>query len=57
MNNRRAVPWDAKAIMYEALIASALDSATRAVEIGLTFQSGHVVLQGERGPRFDSGIP
>ncbi len=35
LNNRRAVPWDAKAIMYEALIASALDSAARAVEIGL----------------------
>lgn len=35
MNNRRAVPKDAKAIMYEALITSALDSATRAVEIGL----------------------
>lgn len=34
-NNRRAVPKDAKTIMYEALITSALDSATRAVEIGL----------------------
>ena len=29
-NSRRAEPWDAKAVMYEALIASAIDSARRA---------------------------
>ncbi|MEN9438329.1 MAG: hypothetical protein RIR09_2984 [Pseudomonadota bacterium] len=34
-NNGRAVPWDAKSVMYEALIASALESALRAEEIGL----------------------
>jgi len=34
-NARRAQPWDGKQIMYEALIASALDSAVRAQEIGL----------------------
>ncbi len=34
-NARRAQPWDGKQIMYEALIASALDSAARAQEIGL----------------------
>ncbi len=35
LNSKRAMPLDAKAIMYEALISSALDSAARAVEIGL----------------------
>ena len=34
-NSRRAQPWDAKPVMYEALITSALESATRAVEMGL----------------------
>ena len=34
-NSRRAAPWDAKQVMYEALIASALDSAHQAVEAGL----------------------
>jgi (E)-4-hydroxy-3-methylbut-2-enyl-diphosphate synthase len=34
-NSRRAVPWDAKPVMYEALITSALESAKRAEEIGL----------------------
>ena len=34
-NSRRAAPWDAKQVMYEALIVSALESAQRAQEIGL----------------------
>lgn len=34
-NSRRAEPWDAKQVMYEALITSALESAQRAEEIGL----------------------
>ncbi len=34
-NARRATPWDATAVLREALIRSALDSAHRAVEIGL----------------------
>lgn len=34
-NNRRPTPWDAKAVMYEALITSALASARRASEMGL----------------------
>ena len=34
-NARRAVPWDGKQVMYEALIASALGSALRAEELGL----------------------
>jgi len=34
-NNRRREPWDAKQVMYEALISSALESAKRAEEIGL----------------------
>lgn len=35
LNSRRAIPWDAKPVMYEALIASALESAQRAEEIGM----------------------
>jgi len=34
-NARRAQPWEASLVLREALIRSALDSATRAVEIGL----------------------
>ncbi|MDT8991722.1 flavodoxin-dependent (E)-4-hydroxy-3-methylbut-2-enyl-diphosphate synthase [Curvibacter sp. APW13] len=35
-NALRSEPWSAKRLMREALIASALDSAARAVEIGLS---------------------
>lgn len=34
-NSQRATPWDARQVMYEALIVSALDSAKRAQDIGL----------------------
>ncbi|MFZ4285483.1 flavodoxin-dependent (E)-4-hydroxy-3-methylbut-2-enyl-diphosphate synthase [Variovorax sp. HJSM1_2] len=34
-NSRRAQPWDAKSVMYQALITSAIESAKRAEEIGL----------------------
>lgn len=34
-NSTRAVPWDAKSVMYEALITSALESAKQAEKIGL----------------------
>jgi (E)-4-hydroxy-3-methylbut-2-enyl-diphosphate synthase len=34
-NHLRAEPWDASAVLREALIRSALDSAARAVELGL----------------------
>ncbi|QNP48129.1 flavodoxin-dependent (E)-4-hydroxy-3-methylbut-2-enyl-diphosphate synthase [Diaphorobacter aerolatus] len=34
-NSRRAAPWDARQVMYEALITSAIDSAKRAEEMGL----------------------
>jgi (E)-4-hydroxy-3-methylbut-2-enyl-diphosphate synthase len=34
-NHERAEPWDAGAVLREALIRSALDSAARAVELGL----------------------
>jgi len=34
-NARRAVPWDAKPVMYQALVESALTSATYAAELGL----------------------
>ncbi|QBK05585.1 flavodoxin-dependent (E)-4-hydroxy-3-methylbut-2-enyl-diphosphate synthase [Hylemonella gracilis] len=34
-NSRRAQPWDAKAVMYEALVTSAIESARLAVELGM----------------------
>ena len=34
-NNARAQPWDAKQVMYEALITSAIDSARLAEQLGL----------------------
>jgi (E)-4-hydroxy-3-methylbut-2-enyl-diphosphate synthase len=34
-NARRAEPWSAQAVMYEALITSAIENAVRAEEIGL----------------------
>ncbi|MBS0390257.1 MAG: flavodoxin-dependent (E)-4-hydroxy-3-methylbut-2-enyl-diphosphate synthase [Proteobacteria bacterium] len=34
-NGRRSVPWDARQVMYEALITSAIESARRAEEMGL----------------------
>lgn len=34
-NSRRAIPWDAKPVMYDALITSAIESATRAAEMGM----------------------
>lgn len=34
-NGRRAEPWDAKKVMYEAMIASALSSAQGAEDVGL----------------------
>jgi (E)-4-hydroxy-3-methylbut-2-enyl-diphosphate synthase len=34
-NNARREPWDARQVMYEALITSATESARRAVEMGM----------------------
>ncbi|MGH6627849.1 MAG: flavodoxin-dependent (E)-4-hydroxy-3-methylbut-2-enyl-diphosphate synthase [Burkholderiaceae bacterium] len=34
-NSRRSSPWDAKQVMYEALITSAIDSARRAEDMGM----------------------
>lgn len=34
-NSLRAKPWDAKAVMYEAMVTSAIDSAQRAAEMGM----------------------
>ena len=34
-NSRRAQPWDAKPVMYEALVTSAIDSARRAQDMGM----------------------
>jgi len=41
-NSRRSVPWDAKPVMYEALITSAIDSARRAQEMGM--EPGQIML-------------
>jgi (E)-4-hydroxy-3-methylbut-2-enyl-diphosphate synthase len=35
-NSRRPEPWGAKSVMYEALITSAIGSAQRAVEMGMS---------------------
>ncbi|MDO9193853.1 MAG: flavodoxin-dependent (E)-4-hydroxy-3-methylbut-2-enyl-diphosphate synthase [Undibacterium sp.] len=35
-NAQRAIPWNAKSVMCEALIISALESASRAEEVGLS---------------------
>lgn len=35
-NSRRDVPWGAKPVMYEALITSAVESASRAVAMGMS---------------------
>jgi (E)-4-hydroxy-3-methylbut-2-enyl-diphosphate synthase len=40
-NSQRAEPWEARQVMYEALITSALDSAARATELGLP---GHQIM-------------
>ncbi len=37
-NGRRVPPWDAKSVMYQALIDSALSSAAYAVELGMAAQ-------------------
>ncbi len=34
-NSRRPEPWDARSVMYEALVTSALESARRAQELGM----------------------
>ena len=34
-NSARSLPWDAKQVMYEALITSAIGSANRAIDMGL----------------------
>ena len=41
-NNQRAQPWDARQVMYEALVISALESAMRAEEMGL--KSNQIIL-------------
>lgn len=35
-NNRRAEPWEARQVMYEALITSAVESARAAVDLGMS---------------------
>jgi (E)-4-hydroxy-3-methylbut-2-enyl-diphosphate synthase len=38
LNNTRSSPWDAKQVMYEALITSALDSAALAQQMGMAHE-------------------
>jgi (E)-4-hydroxy-3-methylbut-2-enyl-diphosphate synthase len=40
-NHARAEPWDARSVMYEALITSAIESARRAEEMGMP---GHQII-------------
>jgi (E)-4-hydroxy-3-methylbut-2-enyl-diphosphate synthase len=40
-NSRRRQPWEARSVMYEALVSSAIDSARRAQELGLP---GHQII-------------
>ena len=40
-NSRRTEPWEARSVMYEALVSSAIDSARRAQELGLP---GHQII-------------
>ncbi|TFZ08469.1 flavodoxin-dependent (E)-4-hydroxy-3-methylbut-2-enyl-diphosphate synthase [Ramlibacter humi] len=40
-NAQRAQPWDARSVMYEALITSAIESAKRAEEMGMP---GHQII-------------
>ncbi|NMM77849.1 4-hydroxy-3-methylbut-2-en-1-yl diphosphate synthase [Acidovorax sp. SRB_14] len=42
INSRRAQPWDARQVMYEALITSAVESARRAESMGL--DGGQIIL-------------
>ncbi|WP_423460455.1 flavodoxin-dependent (E)-4-hydroxy-3-methylbut-2-enyl-diphosphate synthase [Ottowia sp. VDI28] len=35
-NNQRAAPWEARQVMYEALITSAIESARAAVDLGMS---------------------
>jgi (E)-4-hydroxy-3-methylbut-2-enyl-diphosphate synthase len=41
-NSRRTEPWDARSVMYEALITSAIESAHRAEEMGM--EAGQIIL-------------
>jgi (E)-4-hydroxy-3-methylbut-2-enyl-diphosphate synthase len=41
-NSARAEPWDARSVMYEALVASAIGSARRAEEMGM--QGSQIIL-------------
>ena len=41
-NSKRSVPWDAKPVMYEALITSAISSARRAQDMGM--QASQIML-------------
>ena len=40
-NSRRGEPWDARSVMYEALVSSAIGSAQRAQELGMP---GHQII-------------
>ena len=45
-NNQRAVPWEAQAVMRDALVVSAISNAQRAEELGLR-RDAIILLQGQ----------
>ena len=56
-NARRTQPHAAGAVMREALVVSALESAARAEDLGLPGRSHRAVVQGEWGAGSDRGLP
>ena len=56
-NAGRAEPWPAQAVMYEALVTSAIENAVRAEELGLGRGQDHSVVQSVWCARFDRRVP
>jgi (E)-4-hydroxy-3-methylbut-2-enyl-diphosphate synthase len=56
-NAKRPQPFEAKQVMYEALITSAVDSAKLAEEMGMAPRANSAQLQGQWRARSDRGLP
>jgi len=56
-NARRATPWDAQQVMYQALITSAIESARRAEALGMRGEADRAVVQGQRRAGPDLRLP
>ena len=54
-NSLRALPWDARQVMYEALITSAISSARRAEEMG--WKADHPFMQSKWRAGSDFRVP